>query len=238
MNNNTPASFQLKIAKDPHSPSGQLEELATQTVDKEVKARIAGNPNTPPATLVELSREYLNEIGKNPALELILMENPNFVKDIYYKHFTFDYTKAEDYSDYFFPDWFLTRAIATDDRDLKTLVISNKHTPPRIISQLARDPDPAIRCILVFSSPKLPSFILDLLIEDPNPFVRSDVIKHKKFSIFKVIRYILDRDERVRESVLERLDLNYPGSLYTLLVSVIAILLAGFKCLQIFFFSQ
>lgn len=204
MNNNTPAE-QLFIAKNPNTPADQLLELALSE-DVEILKAIATNPNTPPDLLVELAGGYLEKIGENPALDLILMENPNFLENIFYRLEDWIYYYPEPY----LPLWYLKKARKHSNCDLRRLVARSKNTPILFLKEL---------------------------IKDPNPFVRSEVIKHKKFSIFSVIRYILDRDELVRESVLERLDLNNPGSLYTLLVSVIAILLAGFKCLQIFFFQ-
>ena len=205
MNNTNPEG--LKIAKNPNTPADLLRELAALTSDEVVKARISSNPNTPPDLLVELAGECLEEIGENPALELILMENPNFIENIFDRLEDWIYCYPEPY----LPLWYLEKARKHSNCSLRCLVASSKHTPISFLKEL---------------------------IKDPNPFVRSNVIKHKKFSIFRVIRYILDREEMVRESALERLDLNEPGSLYALLVSVIAILLAGFKCLQIFFFSQ
>ena len=85
-------SEELKIAENINTPADRLRELS-KTKEREILAAIAKNPNTPIDLLVELADEYLDEIGFNPALALILLEYPNFMADIFYRHF-YDYQNA------------------------------------------------------------------------------------------------------------------------------------------------
>lgn len=93
-------SKNLELAENINTPAEELMELAANTNDKCVLAAIAKNPNTPIDLLIELAggrytffgdyklaERCIREIGNNPALELILLENPNLVADIYYKNF-------------------------------------------------------------------------------------------------------------------------------------------------------
>lgn len=49
------------------------------TIIDRCKKAIATNPNSPPDLLLKLSGEYLLDIKKNPAYELILLEKPEFI---------------------------------------------------------------------------------------------------------------------------------------------------------------
>lgn len=73
---------QLQLAQNPNTPGEKLEELATLG-ESEILAAIASNPNSSPKLLVDLARDYLEEIGENSALDLTLLENLNFT------HFNF-----------------------------------------------------------------------------------------------------------------------------------------------------
>ena len=84
-------SENLKIAEDVNTTAVQLRELANNIKDLAVLIAIAKNPNTPPDLLIELAyyKECFDEIGNNPALELILMESPGLIEDIYSMHIIF-----------------------------------------------------------------------------------------------------------------------------------------------------
>ncbi len=78
-------SENLILAEDINTKAEKLRELA-KTDDEKVLAAIVRNPNTPVDLLIELAGECLDEIGENIALDLILFEYPNFIKDISEEH--------------------------------------------------------------------------------------------------------------------------------------------------------
>lgn len=70
------ASERLKSAQNPTTPVETLKKLAALE-DRAILEAIASNPNSPLELLIQLAGDYLAEIGKNPALELILSKQAN-----------------------------------------------------------------------------------------------------------------------------------------------------------------
>ena len=145
MNNNAPVE-QLEIAENPNTPATQLVQLALTENVKILKA-IACNPNTPPNLLVELSGEFLEEIGENPTIELILMENPNFIENIFDRHKDSTYCHPETY----LPLWYLEKAKKHSNRNLRRLVARSEHTPISFLKKLIKDPEPFVRAEVIFN---------------------------------------------------------------------------------------
>ena len=103
---------------------------------------IATNPNSPPDLLVKLSGKIncLEEIGQNPALDLILLENPNFIENI------FDHP----FSGFFNPEsvlplWYLEKAKTSSNYELRRLVARSKYTPISFLNELSKDFHPLVR---------------------------------------------------------------------------------------------
>jgi len=70
---------QLELAQNPNTNAKTLLKLASLSNESSVLAAIARNPNSPPELLIQLAGEYFEEIAKNPAIKLILIEQPDFV---------------------------------------------------------------------------------------------------------------------------------------------------------------
>ena len=64
------------LASDPATPPETLSELA-RIGDASVRAAIACNPNTPVKTLLDVGSDYPHEFLRNPALPLLLLEQPD-----------------------------------------------------------------------------------------------------------------------------------------------------------------
>ena len=159
---------QLEAAKNPNTPAVQLVELAL-TTDKEVKARIASNPNTPPDLLVELAGDFLEEIGRNLALDPILMENPNFIENIFDRLEDWIYCHPETY----LPLWYLEKARKHSNYDLRRLVASSEYTPISFLKELSKDSHPLVRAD-VLSNKNTPTNLLFKALFDRNEFVREN----------------------------------------------------------------
>ena len=94
MVSNTRAQL-LQIAKNYTTPVDKLIELAAYiTEDEEILNALVSNPNTPAALLIELAirylgcclqDKYLSALRNNPAIDDILLENPNFLENLYDK---------------------------------------------------------------------------------------------------------------------------------------------------------
>lgn len=130
----------LGITKTQNVPGNLLELLATNTRDKRILKAIARNPNTPLNSLVELSKDYLKEIGQNPALELILLENPGFIERIYYR-----VSLPGFHNDTIVPSWYYELAYRDNNFRVRAFVASNKNTPVRLLKKLSKDPFGCVR---------------------------------------------------------------------------------------------
>ncbi|NJL64818.1 MAG: hypothetical protein HC903_27150 [Methylacidiphilales bacterium] len=71
----------LEEALDENTPTERLREISRKG-NKAIRNAIARNPNTPPDILVEYFYEFPAHVLHNPALELILLENPDFFNEL------------------------------------------------------------------------------------------------------------------------------------------------------------
>ena len=69
-----------ELARDPNTSLDILERLAKTSKDDLVLAAVAENPNTSPELLIELFDRYPYQVLNNPALELILLEQPDIIE--------------------------------------------------------------------------------------------------------------------------------------------------------------
>jgi len=180
-------SEELSLAENINTPADRLVKLA-KTEDKKILAAIAKNPNTPIDLLIKLAGEYLYEIGENPALDLILFENPNFISDIYYdEHEHYYYYCETDYEDYdsisiLLPDWFVKLASSDRDPDIRIYIASNKHTSALYLEQLATDESDRVRANVAHHKNTPPS-ILEKLSQDEDHMVKQCVAINKNTPI-------------------------------------------------------
>ena len=194
-------SDDLSIAENINTPAEQLVKLA-DTEDRKILAAIAKNPNTPIDLLIKLAGEYLNEIGLNPALELILVENPNFIADIYYEHF---YYCEEDYEDYesisiLLADWFVKLAASHHDRDIRIYIASNKHTSALYLEKLATDESDRVRANVAHHKNTPPSILEKLSqYEDVCGYVRGKVAGNINTPMYLLERLAKEQNTFIKE---------------------------------------
>ena len=68
--------------------------------------------------------EYLDEIGENPALELILISDLNFVEDIFYRHYR-NKSYAEGRNIIRFPNWYLYQGSKHSNPEIREYIAEN-----------------------------------------------------------------------------------------------------------------
>lgn len=74
-------TLSILVAANPGTPPDVLAQLA-MTSDRCVLKAIAANPNTPMESLMRLGCEFPEELLANPIVELLLLENPNFIGEM------------------------------------------------------------------------------------------------------------------------------------------------------------
>lgn len=215
----------LTLAQNFETDSAQLIELSGSP-SSEVRQAVATNPNTPPSILITLAKEYFDEIGSNPALKLILLENPNFLVEIaknYYQDYY--YSNLNNHQSITLPDWFLPLALhhgndlvrtlaalgCTSSVDLKNLstdssqgvrceVALNPHTLGETLAQMSKDDDPFVRERVAFNS-NTPPLILKRLNCDPDFSVRSCLARNRKLPLPILKQLAKDTNSSIRESI-------------------------------------
>ncbi len=117
---------------------------------------VTANPNTPPSILIKLFRQYPIQVFKNPVLDLLILENPQFL-DILYKQNKniFDYQGL--------PLFFLEWAVKHENKDIRINLAASSFTPLYILEILASDRNRYVR-IKVVKNNSTPSQILTNLI--------------------------------------------------------------------------
>ena len=69
------------VAKNPGAPESLLTELS-HSPDTATRRALVMNPATPLATMEPIARQFPEELLDNPALDLFLLENPTFFRDL------------------------------------------------------------------------------------------------------------------------------------------------------------
>lgn len=132
----------LKIAENINTPPAQLRELANNPRDLALLVAITKNPNTPSDLLIELAgyKECFDAIGNNPALENILLEHPNFLKDIYFDYIFEYYDGIGNLYDktYFpLPNWFLKFGLKDPNFEVRGIVIERGNMPISVLEKFS-----------------------------------------------------------------------------------------------------
>lgn len=234
---------QLEIANNTNTPALELEKLATLTTNREILKAIAKNPNTSPSTLLDLAGKYLEEIGENPALELIFLENPSFIADIFYQHYS-DRSYEEERTVTPFPEWFVSKAFKHSDSKIREYIAENTFTPIFYLEKLAKDKNELVR-IQVAANRKTLSKTLAKLSLDPHSKVKytalENLLSRYEFSIIALVIPVVSGGiavyltEIIFNSTLI-LELNFlPFSVVSFLVLLLIGILCGLILLFIFF---
>ena len=69
------------LARNVRTPPKALEQLSHSS-DKATREGVAGNPNTPPKALQKLGAQFPVQLLANPALDMMVLENPGLFSEI------------------------------------------------------------------------------------------------------------------------------------------------------------
>ncbi|OKH46518.1 hypothetical protein NIES2101_25095 [Calothrix sp. HK-06] len=150
-------SQSLQEALDETTPSERLRELATSS---QVKTRfaVAQNPNTPVDVLIKLFSEAPLNVLNNPALSLLLLENPCFFEDLYKSN-------KRVFQQLELPKFFLKWALNNPEAEIRASLAISSKIPLSFLIKLAEDKEPRVR-IAVARNPRTPIQILNKLSQD------------------------------------------------------------------------
>lgn len=182
----------LSIANNRNTPASILVDLAASTQDKKILRAIAQNPNSPPDLLVELAGDYLEEIGNNPALDLMLMEVPDLILKIHERHFQYTYNGHIP-----IPNWYLKLATSHNKSELRQFIAENEIIPISYLERLSEDPCPLVRCGVAINY-RTPISILEKLALDPEPVVKIGLVSNPHSPLSVLEQFADDRNENVK----------------------------------------
>ncbi|HCK80515.1 MAG TPA: hypothetical protein PLS42_09165 [Candidatus Competibacter denitrificans] len=115
--------FAWIVAGNPAAPLATLEMLS-DSADRTVRRALANNPATSATTLRALAAQFPEQFLQNPALELLILENPNFFKELP------DSASVALVECEACPDWVLAQVALVEDETLQRMACDHPNTPP------------------------------------------------------------------------------------------------------------
>ncbi len=207
----------LEIAQNVTTPANKLIRLgkiAVKLQNENVLNQIAKNPNSPPDLLIELAigylgcciDDFLEAIANNPAIDLILLENPNFLENLY--------DRLEKYGLEIFikklPDKFLKIASTSFYSSLRYYAANNENSPKEILEELANDPGIHIRAT-VARNKNTPIYILEELANEAEEWIKESLAENENTPVDILNRLAEDPSDLVRKKVAT--NKNTPASI-------------------------
>jgi hypothetical protein len=175
------------------TPAERLRELGKIGINPLGKA-IAQNPNTPTDILMKLFWHFPIEVLNNPVLDLLLLENPDFL----YRLFL---VNPKVFSKQDLPKFFNQWAKTHPDANIRTAFLANStHIPQEWLEEFSDDASSFIRS-LVAQKEKAPGHILLKLAEDKCAEVRVTVAKNPNSPTDALKLLANDEIHRIRELV-------------------------------------
>lgn len=195
----------LQEANDPRTSAARLIELS-KSPEETIAFAVAKNPSTPLKVILALVSSYPSAFLENPAIPLLLLENPHFLHEINGPQVDILLRAAREL---LFvkelPSWVVESLASHPDEEVCALVGGHPMTPTSLLASLAQDPSPLVRgsvaknprtppdCFLALAhdknsdvryylstNPSVPAELLLLLSKDPTPDVRHGVATHRK----------------------------------------------------------
>ena len=120
------------VARNPSASAELLIELSSNK-DRDIRAGVAINPNTPPAILWQLAIDFPQELLANPILPLLLLENSDFVRQISGKALTVLVGQNN------IPEWFLAKVLELEGYEYNLVfeaIAKNFTIPEHILNAL------------------------------------------------------------------------------------------------------
>jgi hypothetical protein len=210
-------------ALNSNTTAERLCELAKSN-KKIILQAVATNPNTPPNLLAKLFTQYPTQVFRNPALDLLILENPQFLEILYKQNKSiFNYQGLP----LFFLEWaakhenkdirvnlaispftpvYILEILACDcNRDVRIKVVKNKSTPSQILCNLIRDRDEGVR-LSVLNDIRIPLQYLIALSQDKEYIIRLSIAKNPRIPISVLQRLLKDSYESIRIAARNNLD--------------------------------
>lgn len=172
--------------------ANRLRELS-KSLDQRIRQAIAQNPNTPPDILIILFNKFPLQVLHNPVLNLILLERPNFLEELY------ENSKLV-FHKYELPNFFMEWAIFNINETIRSAVASSPKTPQNYLEKLSEDKQSFVR-IQVAANYNSPAHILEKLAQDLDKAVRKAVARNPHVPINILEKLAGDEIVEVRREV-------------------------------------
>jgi len=124
------SAVQRLVARNSATPPQTLEALSHRS-DKAIRKAVAGNPNSPAETLTRLGAQFPLDLLRNPALDWLLLENPNILSQMP-EDTQGAIAKREDLT----PEMLKHLATAGKGKSLLLALLQNGNTPPEAVRKL------------------------------------------------------------------------------------------------------
>lgn len=200
------------IADNPASPPELLRTMARRR-DKALLENVTANPNTPTEVLFKLGKRFPEQFLKNPILSLLLLENPNFFREmplnilyslrdyILEQCYCASTTQKVETHNGLAPDFVLQQLIKHQDLSLRFCIAKHPNTPLNLLEQLATDKCNHHRYGVALNL-NAPLHLLERLAEDKSNYVRNCVAKNPHISMELILKLANDPDIDVNEAII------------------------------------
>ncbi len=176
-------------AQDPNTSPERLRELCKESKTSICQV-IAANPNIPMDVLFQLFAKYPIQIFNNPVFDLLLLENPLLLDELY--------KKLKKHNSIFkhleLPLFFLEWGAKHQDWQVRANVAESELTPPHLLKQLACDKYYRVRNNVVKNA-NTPDEILDLLAYDPHEVVRITMLENSRSE--KILNGLVEKEQYI-----------------------------------------
>ena len=120
-------------------------EILIRQENPDICQQVARHPNASPELLKRLFNQYCLDVLANPALELILLENPNFLSDLHNRT-NYNCFELEE-----LPSFIYKIAVHHRDFWFRKAIALNSSTPKYILQKLSLDPDIEVRAAVALN---------------------------------------------------------------------------------------
>lgn len=182
----------LEEALNESTPLERLLELANSG-EEDVCKGVASNPNASPNLLIHLFRKCPVEVLNNPVLDVILLERPNFLEQLFKSNCSVLNKER-------LPEFYVNWVSNHQENWIRTFVAEGRYTPPDILAKLSQDPSLKVRQT-VASNTATPIDVLENLASDNLSQIRYYVALNQNTPILVLKRLADDKVCRIRCAV-------------------------------------
>ncbi len=212
----------LPEALNPNTSAKRLQEILDLD-NPELCQAVAINPNSPPQVLLELFTICPLEVLKNPVLNLILLEIPDFLEQLLSRNYTVLYEEdlpelilevAVNHPNLFIqrrltlrhnlPEYYLEKLADKADDKTRYMLVQNQDLPMLILEKLAAARSPQVR--LAVANPNINSRIIKILFAGKNYQENTDDLERIKYAIELEIKRLNWTEEIAQKSLKEKCD--------------------------------